>query len=345
MTAIAEAPTARLVTPTARLVLPATASRAEWLEGRRAGIGASDVPAILGVCDFGTPRKVYYSKTGMFDDQAGEAALWGNIYEEPIAQEWARRNRSVVEPIGLVAHIDDPVLMCTLDRRITECPLPETRREVCALEIKCRSAFKSTRWSDGPPDDVLAQTLYQLAVTGFDHVHYAVLIGGNDYRQGVIRAAEYQQLMGDIVTAVRRFWDEYVVRQVVPPQSANGGRELAMYKAMHSDRDGVVHLDMQPEVLDALDAYETARLAEKDAKERKELAYAELLRLLGSHEVAVLGGEKAYSMEPRAGRPACDFARLAERYPEAYRECVKRTPFEQLDIDKRYKRTPGKESN
>jgi hypothetical protein len=49
-------------------------------------------------------------------------------------------------------------------------------------------------------------------------------------------------------------------------------------------------------------------------------------------------------MEPRAGRPSCDFARLAERYPEAYRECVSRTPFEQLDIDKRYKRKPGKEN-
>lgn len=338
------APTQRRVTPTGRLVLPADASRDKWLDARRAGIGASDVPAILGVSDFGTPRSVYYDKTGMLDDTAGDAAHWGNLLEEPIAREWARRNRSVVKRVGLVAHVDDPVLMCTLDRRITECPLPETRHEVCALEIKCRSAFKGGRWADGAPDDVLAQILFQLAVTGYDHVHYAVLVGGNDYRQGVIRAADYRRLMDDIVTAVRRFWDEYVTRQVVPPQSANGGRELAMYKAMQTGRDGVVHLDYQAETLDALHEYESARLAEKAAETRKKAAYAELLRLLGNHEVAALGGQKAYSMEPRAGRPSCDFARLAERFPEAYRECVSRKPFEQLDIDKRYQLKPGKEN-
>lgn len=337
-------PTMRRVTPTGRLVLPASASRADWLHTRKQGIGASDVPSILGVSDFGTPRSVYYDKTGMLDDQAGDAAHWGNLLEEPIAREWARRNRSVVQRVGLVANVDDPVLMCTLDRRITECPLPETRREVCALEIKCRSAFKAARWSDGAPDDVLAQVLFQLAVTGYDHVHYAVLVGGNDYRQGVVRAADYRRLMDDITTAVRRFWDDYVTRQIVPPASSNGAREAEMYKAMHSDRDGVVHLDREPEVLDALDDYETARLAESAAKKRKEAAAAELLRLLGSHEVAALGGEKAYSMEPRAGRPSCDFARLAERYPDAYRECVSRKPFEQLDIDKRYRLKPGKEN-
>jgi putative phage-type endonuclease len=340
----ATAPTQRRVTPTGRLVLPSSASRQDWLDARRAGIGASDVPAILGVSDFGTPRSVYYDKTGMLDDTAGDAAHWGNLLEEPIARDWARRNRSVVQRVGLVAHIDDPILMCTLDRRITECPLPETRHEVCALEIKCRSAFKASRWLDGAPDDVLAQILFQLAVTGYDHVHYAVLVGGNDYRQGVVRAADHQQLMADIVTAVRRFWDDYVTRQVVPPQSDNGTRELAMYKAMHSDRDGVAHLDRQPEVLDVLRDYETNRLAESAAKKRKELAQAELLRLLGDHAVAALDNEKAYSMEPRAGKPTCDFARLAERYPEAYRECVSRKPFDQLDIDKRYRLTPGKEN-
>jgi putative phage-type endonuclease len=334
----------RRVTPTARLVLPASASRVDWLAARRRGIGASDAPAILGVEDFGSPRHVYYDKTGQLGDNAGDAAHWGSLLEEPIAREWARRNRSVVQRVGLVAHIDDPVLMTTLDRRITECPLPETRRETCALEIKCRSAFKGGRWDNGAPDDVLAQILFQLAVTGYDHVHYAVLVGGNDYRQGVIRRADHENTTTNIVTACRKFWDTYVAPGVVPPQSEHGAREIAMYRRLNPEPEGYVDLDDDDDVLGALWDYEVNRLAEAAARKKKELAQAELLRLLGTAQQCFLNKELAYSLESNAGRPSTDYERLAERWPEAYRECVSRKPFTQLSIDAAYRHKPKKES-
>jgi putative phage-type endonuclease len=335
----------RRVTPTARLVLPASAERSAWLAARKRGIGASDAPAILGVEDFGSPRHVYYDKTGQLDDQAGDAAHWGTLLEEPIAREWARRNRSVVQRVGLVAHMDDPVLMTTLDRRITECPLPETRCETCALEIKCRSAFKGGRWHGGAPDDVLAQILFQLAVTGYDHVHYAVLIGGNEYRQGVIRRADYETTMRDIVAACRRFWDTYVIPRVVPPPSEHGAREISLYRRLNPEPEGVVHLDDNDDVLAALFNYEENRLAEAAARKKKELAQAELLRLLGTARHCFLNNDPAYSLEARPGRATTDYERLAERWPEAYRECVTRKPFEQLSIDKAYRLKPTREES
>lgn len=333
-----------LVTPTARMVLSAGASRDVWLAARRPGIGASDVASILDIDDFGTPRKVFYDKLGQLNDNAGDAAHWGNIFEDPIALEWARRNRSVVVPIGLVAHKDDPVMMTTLDRRITECPLPETRREVCALEIKCRSAFKGGRWHDGTPDDVLAQILWQLAVTGYDHVHYAVLIGGNDYRQGVVRAADHQQTMSNIVTACRKWWDAHVVPGVLPPQSEHGAREVEMYRRMHANPVGIVRLDHDDTVLGLLHDYETARLAEAAARDRKKLAHAELLRLLGGAQYAYLDNDLAYAAEPTAGRATPNLERLAERWPQAYAECVSKKPGVRLSIDKAFRLTAPKES-
>ncbi|MGW7468444.1 hypothetical protein ACWGJT_28240 [Streptomyces xantholiticus] len=41
--------------------------------------------------------------------------------------------------------------------------------------MKTRSAFKSAQWHAGAPDHVTAQVLWQIAVNGYEHTHYAVL--------------------------------------------------------------------------------------------------------------------------------------------------------------------------
>ncbi len=136
-------PPARRVTPTAYRVLPADADRDTWLTARRDGIGSSDVPPILGVSDYTTAVHVYRDKRGELVDDAGEAALWGHLLEEPVAREWARRQRSVIQRVGLVARVDEPWMRATLDRQVLECPMDRSVRTRCALEVKCRSAFKA----------------------------------------------------------------------------------------------------------------------------------------------------------------------------------------------------------
>lgn len=340
MTAIDDRPSLRRVTPTARLVLPADAPRHEWLAARRKGIGASDVPAILGVSDYGTPRSVYYDKRGQSVDDGNEAAHWGTVLEEPVAREWARRNRSVVRRVGLVAHVDDPVLMCTLDRRVTECPLPDSRREQCALEVKCRSAFKANRWHASLPDDITGQMLWQIAVTGYDHLHYAVLVGGNDYRQGTVRRDEHEATIRHIVTACKRLWSDFVVPGVLPAADPErGDRELEMYKRMHRNRSGIAAGDFA-EVTEALLTYEEYRIAESAAARKKKVAQAELMRLLGDRDAVLVDGHLAFEMRP-VNRAWANLERLAERYPEAYRDCVVDKPGRQLSIDSEFKKMAG----
>lgn len=337
MTALDERPALRRVTPTARLVLSADAPRHEWLAARRAGIGASDVPAILGVSDYGTPRSVFYDKHGRAVDDGNEAAHWGTVLEEPVAREWARRNRSVVKRVGLVANMDDPVMMCTLDRRVTECPLPDSRREQCALEVKCRSAFKANRWHATLPDDITGQMLWQIAVTGYDHLHYAVLAGGNDYRQGTIRRCDHETTIRHIVTACKRFWGEFVAAGVLPAADPDRAeRELEMFKRMHRHRSGIGAGDPVV-VTEAVLAYEEHRIAESAAAGRKKAAQAELMRLLGDYEALTVDGRPAFGMRPTR-RTWTDLERLAERYPEAYRDCVVDKPGRQLSIDSDFKK-------
>lgn len=340
-----------------RIVLPASADRAPWLAARRDGIGSSDVAAILGVSTWGTAQHVYYDKTGQLpleDRDAGEAALWGSLDEDTTAREWARRNRSVVRRIGLIARRDQPWQMCTLDRQVRECPLSRDRSqfEVCALEVKHRNAFVAGKWKRSIPDDVLAQVLWQIHVTGYDHIHVACRIGGIDYRQYVIRRKEYAELLGDIVAAVARFWTEQVLARCVPPLTGQepADRMLDLFEELHPDRGGVARLDgrQRDEAADALAEYERQRLIAARAKREQGAAKTRLLELLGGAEAAAFTDqpEIAYgwlAASIRTGDPygttVVDLERLAEEFPDAYAACVTTKPQRRLTIDRRYRLT------
>ena len=327
----------RRVTPTGRLILPADADRDVWLTARRSGIGSSDVPAILDLIEKKPPIKVYYEKLGYDVDDAGEAAYWGTVNEANVAHRWAMQSRSVIRRVGLVAHQDHPHWMTTLDRRVTECPLAEDERVPCALEVKTRSAFKSAQWHAGAPDDVTAQVLWQIIVNGYDHMHYAVLIGGNDYHQGVIRADQYTDVMADITAAVDRFWFEHVQAQVPPEPSGDGEAVAKMFRRLHPTRTGSVDVDMHPDAYDALCDYTRHQRAESAAKKAKNQAKARMIAALGDAQEALLSGDRAYSLEPTNAAPKVDFELMAERYPDAYAACVAPNPTERISIAPQYK--------
>jgi putative phage-type endonuclease len=327
----------RRVTPTARLILPADADRADWLTARRQGIGSSDVPAILGLVDYTPPLKVYYDKLGFDVDDAGEAAYWGTVQEEPVARRWAMQNRSVIRRVGLVAHVDHPHWMTTLDRRVTECPLDSHEQAPCALEVKTRSAFKAAQWHAGAPDDVTAQVLHQIAVNGYEHMHYAVLIGGNEYHQGTIRRDAYLDVIDDITTAVDKFWFEHVQAQVPPEPTGDGEALTRLFRRLHPTRSGSVDVDRHDDALDALLEYGQHQRAEAKEKKAKAAAKARMIAALGDAQSALIGGERAYSLEPSNAAPKVDLELMAERFPDAYAACVAPNPTERIDIAKQYK--------
>lgn len=66
----------------------ATESRAEWLRSRKGGIGASDVPIILGATSYGSALEVYAQKCGDEPDpeelEETEPMLWGKLLEPAI---------------------------------------------------------------------------------------------------------------------------------------------------------------------------------------------------------------------------------------------------------------------
>lgn len=336
-----------------RVIVPAGADREPWLQARRRGVGSSDVANILGVGG-DSAQRVFYDKVGALpleDDDAGEYALWGQLDEETTAREWARRNRSTVRRIGLIARKDAEWQMCTLDRLVRECPAARDRSEVCALEVKHRNAFVAGKWKRSIPDDVLAQVLWQMHVTGFSHIHVACRIGGNDYRQYLIRRQDHQALLDDVVAAVARFWTEHVLARRVPPLTGTEhvDRTLDLFEGLHPNRSGVAVFDglEASEVNDLLTEYELQRLIAKRAEQAKGAAKLRLVELLGDREGAVLWDRtsRAFGWDStnRDGDPlvreSIDMARLAEKYPDAYSDCLRTKPVRRFAIEREHRLT------
>lgn len=328
---------ARRVTPTAVRVLPADADREQWLAARRRGIGSSDVPAILGLTDRRTPVHVYHDKRGDLVDEQTEPMLWGSLLEDVIAREWARRNRSVIQRVGLIAHADEPWRLATLDRRVAECPLNRDTREACALEVKCRHAFSTHRWRSDVPDDVLAQTTWQQDVTGYEHIHVAVLIGGNEYRQTVVRRDD--QVTAYVRREVDRFRTEHLLAGAEPVWDLDKAAALVeLDTLMHPDRVGEIDIEAIGEVL------EYAELsARKGAAERAlKAARATLGRLANGARYVTFGNHLAYEFAP-VTKATPDLARLAERWPDAYADCVTDKTHYQIRIAKPFRQGAGKD--
>lgn len=323
----------RRVTPTGRLILSADADRANWLLARREGLGSSDIAAILGISRYGNALSVFHDKTGglPLEGDDSEPALWGRAFEEVVAREWARRNRSVVRRVGLVQNTERPWQMCTLDRRVLECPLADGR-EKCAVEIKCRDKMKASQFRAGVADDVLVQTLWQADVCGFDHVHAAVLIGGNDYRQYVIRVRDHADLITDLRTAGANAWQQIIERR--PPvltADADPDVLLDLYERLHPDRAGSVDLSRDIDTQDAVAEYLDAHNDVVAAERRKKAAKARILAGLGDAEEGLVLDRVHVALDERS-KQWTDTSRLAERWPDAYADCVEDRTYRQINI-------------
>ncbi|HET8661101.1 MAG TPA: YqaJ viral recombinase family protein [Micromonosporaceae bacterium] len=295
MTAAVETP-AR-VTPDGVLLGSPEPESDEWFRLRRGGVTATDLPRILDLSPYGNARSVWHDKRGELPrEEGGEAAHWGHLLEDVVAQEWARRHardgraQVVVVPIGVIANAAEPWMRCALDRLVLDgCPVGGVGR-ICALEVKTRSAYVAGRWRDDVPDDVLAQVAWQRRVTGLDHIHIACLLGGQKLIEH--RYERDDDLEAYLAGAAGALWRD--VLNGTPPPVDMTGVLADLLDALNPDRAGEKDVD-DDTARRLLDAHLAARDAEKAAERQKEAARALVLSELGDAEVLTSGGSPIFT--------------------------------------------------
>ena len=195
-------------------------------EERKSYIGGSDIGAILGLSKYDTKVSVYQAKVeGVTKDLSdNEAVHFGNVLEDVIAAEFARRlNVRVARVNDTVKHRKHGWAAANIDRRIMG--LIDGQR--AGLECKNAGHFMAEEFgeigSDEVPDYYLAQCCWYMEVLGYDVWYLAVLIGGNEFRWYKIKRD--QQLIDHMLLVAEKFWNENVLAKVAPAPVNQGDVE------------------------------------------------------------------------------------------------------------------------
>lgn len=306
----------------AMVVSNAAPESAEWYAARRSGLTATDIPRILGLSPYGNSLSVYFDKKGeLAPDLGGPAARWGHLLEDVIARAWAEDHGTEVARVGVMANRERPWMRAALDRVCDPCP---TGDGPCGLEVKTRSAYKAGAWREDIPDDVLAQVAWQSIVTGFEHIHVAVLIGGNDLREFTYeRDAELEAYLMKEATA---FWQ--LVQDGTPPEVDATTMVLDLLDRLFPSRAGVTYVDSDL-IAGLRYEYDQAHAAEKAATGGKEWAKYRTVALLAGGETLATGDPDnptpVATYKPQM-RQHVDLDRLKAEHPEAYKACVTKKP-------------------
>lgn len=262
--------------------------REQWLAARREGIGGSDAAAIIGLSKYATPYTVWLEKTGRMipeDISTKEAVYWGNVLEDVVAKEYAKRHpeQTVRRKNAMLRHKERPWMQASLDRVVTD---EDGKRGV--LEIKTAGAFRAEDWETGIPEYYVPQCIHYLAVTGFEFFVIACLIGGQKYVE--YRYERDEEDVAYINRAERDFWLDHVVADV-PPATTGADADAVALMAQHpAPEDDWLHvLEMD---LPELQRYEELGAEIKRLTEKRKEAANALKARIGDKKGIMAGGKK-----------------------------------------------------
>ena len=120
-------------------------------EGRRLGLGGTDVAAVVGLNPYRTAWDVWAEKVGLVEPPELDhvpAVRWGKVLEPTIAETWAGNDRRVdlVEPGSVLVHPERPWLRGTPDRLAVD--------QALVLEIKTAGLRQAPFWGESGTDEI-----------------------------------------------------------------------------------------------------------------------------------------------------------------------------------------------
>ena len=191
---------------------------------RKKSLGGSEIAGVLGISPWTSPLQVWERKTGRSPEQeCSEAMHFGNVLEDIVAKEFARRNNVKVVRTTKVLYHDDLPFSASIDRFILDgksgSAFSPKGKLLTRKLLEIKTARTSKGWGEEGTDEIppyyLTQLYWYLAISGCDVAHLAVLIGGSDYRQYVVERDE--SIIKDLFDKCTEWWVEYVEQDKAPP--------------------------------------------------------------------------------------------------------------------------------
>lgn len=304
------------------------ANRAEWLEGRKKGMGGSDVAACLGLSPWHTPIELWQEKRGEAAPQEEtEAMHFGSKLEQIVADEFAERTGMPVRPYPFtLCDGDGDWMRANLDRIIGT----EDKIEAI-LECKTANAYSAALWGDSQLEELQAgkvvtehriplhyetQVQWYLMLAQVEICYVAVLIGGNDFR--VYEVHRNDEAIQAIKEKVSAFWHEYVLGGKQPePVDIDDIRHL--YK-----REEGPMVEASEDAATLIGEYRNLKGQAELIKKQMDAVATKLGEAIGANEGLLLGGKKAVTFKAQS-RATFDSKKLKADDPELWIKYVGHT--------------------
>jgi putative phage-type endonuclease len=178
-------------------VAPKLTPRQQWLKNRKLGIGASDVPSILGVSPYRDIVQLYDEKTSDFIDESTSYVMELGSKLEPVAREAYELLMESSFPACNFVNVEKPHYRCSLDGY----------NNGHAIEIKyCGAKFTETC-----PDKYYPQIQFQYAVANCNSIDLVQINNSQDIN--VIPLAQDSEYIIAMLEKVDWFWDCVVNRK------------------------------------------------------------------------------------------------------------------------------------
>lgn len=287
-------------------------TREEWLKVRKLGLGGSDMAAVLGLSPWRSPIDVWLDKTSdTVEEKESEPMYWGNVLEEVVAQEFAKRSGYKVRNNNFTLQSEEyPYLLANIDREIVGLD--------AGLECKTANAFKANEWDgDNVPDAYYIQCQHYMAVTGKSSWWIACLVGGNTFYYKEIKRNE--EVIAAIIDTGAAFW-ELVKNKTMPAPDDTKQCENALKKLYQKSNGQSVELPASygNMIIDYLEIKN--QLSELEAKKRGiENVMKDFLK---DNEKATYG-EHYVSWKSTKPRETFDAKAFKNDYPELHKQYIK----------------------
>jgi putative phage-type endonuclease len=245
---------------------------------RAAGVGASEVPAVVGLVPGAIA--VWERKVGLAPEQEQTSFMeFGHRIEEVIGDAYqARHPETRIYTPGTLRHAKHEWALATPDRVVAPPGLGRPAREVWQQLLEIKTVFFASReyGEEEIPEKHLVQVQWQLEVADMTEATLVALVNG-DYREyPVVRDREVGGLLLELVG---KWWRDHVVAGAPPPPDGSPAYESYLRRRHPSELAPL--LPATPEAEALVRRLKELKEAVKGAEAAEAIAKQELEQLLG----------------------------------------------------------------
>ncbi|WP_275462102.1 YqaJ viral recombinase family protein [Streptomyces noursei] len=296
---------------------------AEWHAVRAAGIGGSEIAAVLGLSPYESPYSLWHRKQGMTAPvEETEPMYWGHVHEPGICTRFAELHPEyAVSAAATYAAAGRPWQIANPDRLLVpacdcgmhkpvccdsedcgpcceNCPTCPTLVRPPAALLEAKTARTAEGWGAPGTDEIpvhyRAQCLWYLDVLGVSRCYVTVLIAGSEYREYVV---DYDPAEAQILRDAGAAFMESLAADDRPAIDGH----TATYQAIKALPDGLDDIDVEI-AAELRDEYFAALDTAKSADTERRLLAALVLDEIGTGRRAVAAGRTVATRTVRDGR-------------------------------------------